>query len=222
MANPIKPSLKTEWLAWLLIVLSAVIAVYFYQHFPDRVPTHWDFSGQVDGYSSRAVGAFIMPLMMLGLYLLFLFIPYLDPRREQYAAFAGTYHQFKNLLVAFFFVISILTGLSGLGYAVNIGFLIPVLIGLLFILIGSLLHRVKMNWFMGIRTPWTMSSETVWDKTHALSGRVFMLSGLLIAATALVANPWKLILFIAAIAILVLALPVYSYVLFRQEKAGKK
>jgi uncharacterized membrane protein len=221
MSNPIQAKFKTEWLPVLLIIVSVVLSLYFYQHFPARVATHWDFQGQVNGYSSRAAAAGLWPVMMLALYLLFLVLPYLDPRREKYVEFAGVYHQFKNLMVIFIFILFLLTGLNGLGYTINMGLWIPVLMGALLAVIGLLLNKVKMNWFMGIRTPWTMSSEAVWNKTHQASGKVFLLSGLLIAATALVPAGSKIILFILALAVLVFALPVYSYLLYAKEKKGE-
>ncbi|MFA5184179.1 MAG: SdpI family protein [Patescibacteria group bacterium] len=222
MSHPIKPDLKTEWLPVLLLILSFGLAIYFYQSFPERVATHWGLDGQVNGYSSRGVAAFLLPGMALGMYLLFLVIPYFDPKKEQYAAFAPVYHRFKSLMVGFLSLLFVMMGLNGLGYTVDMGFWTPLLIGALFIAIGWLLNKVKMNWFMGIRTPWTLSSETVWDKTHAASGKVFLLAGLLMAATVLAPGIGKIVLFILAIAILVLALPIYSYYLYRQEKAGKK
>lgn len=218
MSNPIKPSFKTEWFSVALIILSFAVGVYFYQNFPTQVPTHWNIQGQVDGYSSAIVGAFLLPSLALALYLMFLVLPYFDPKREEYANFASVYHRFKDLMVAFFYVLFILTGLNGLGYRIDIGFWVPILIGGLFVIIGAMMEKIKMNWFMGIRTPWTMSSETVWNKTHKLSSKVLMLAGLLIAATVLVPPYWKVVLFVLAIVIILVTLPVYSYILFRREQ----
>ena len=222
MSNPIRPTFKTEWLPVALIILGFLVGVYFYQHFPVRVATHWGFDGQANGYSSALVAAFVIPLLMTGMYLLFLFLPYLDPKKEEYVNFAPTYHNFKNLLIVFFYILFLMTGLNGLGYSINIDFWTPLLVGALFAVIGVLLSKVKTNWFMGIRTPWTMSSETVWNKTHQASGWVFIIAGILMAATVLTPPIGKLILFIAAIALIVLALPIYSYILFIQEKKEKK
>lgn len=222
MSNPIKPTLKTEWLPVALIILSFLVGFYFYQHFPARVATHWDFNGEVNGYSSALVAAAIFPLLMTGMYLLFLFLPYLDPKREQYANFAATYHQFKNLLIVFIYILFIMTGLNGLGYSINIGFWTPLLVGALFAVIGVLMSKVKTNWFMGIRTPWTLSSETVWNKTHEASSKVMIVAGILMAATVLTPSTGKVVLFILAIAIIVITLPVYSYLLFRREEKAKK
>ena len=222
MSSPIKPSFKTEWFAWCLIIISFLTGLYFYQHFPAQVPTHWNIKGEVNGYSGPFMAAFMIPLMMIGIYFLFLVLPYFDPKKDQYAGFAGVYHKFKDLIVTFLFILYFLTGLNGIGYKINISFYAPIMVGLLFIILGTLLEKVKMNWFLGIRTPWTMSSETVWNKTHKLSSRVLIISGLLMAATVLVTEKFKIILFILSVALIVFALPIYSYILYAQEKKLKK
>lgn len=222
MANPIRPSLKTEWPSVLLIVLSGIMAFYFYQNFPAQVPTHWNIRGEVDDYSSPFWAAFLGPLFLIPMYLLFLFLPYLDPRRERYSEFVFSYHLMKNSIVAFLFVIFLLAGLAGLGYAVDISFWIPIMVGALFIGLGAAMRKVKTNWFIGIRTPWTLSSETVWVKTHETACKVMAASGLLMAATVLFSSPaLKIFLLILSVCLTAIGLPLYSYILYRQERAGK-
>jgi len=222
MTSPIKLNFKSEWLSLSLIIISLFIGYYFFQHFPARVPSHWNINGEVDGYSGKFWGAFMIPFMMVGMYLLFLVLPYFDPKKDQYVDFAGVYHKFKDLIVTFLFILFSLTGLNGLGYKIDIGFYIPLMVGMMFVILGTLLKNLKMNWFLGIRTPWTMSSETVWNKTHELSSRVLTISGLLMAATVLVSVKFKIALFILAIALLVFGLPVYSYILYAKERKAKK
>ncbi|MFA5131004.1 MAG: SdpI family protein [Patescibacteria group bacterium] len=222
MTNPIKLSFKTEWFAVLLIILAFITGVFYYQNFPAQVPTHWNLQGEVNGYSGVFSASFMLPIMMLGIYLLFLLLPYLDPKKEQYIAFAGIYHKFKDLILVFLFIMYIMTGLNGLGYKVDVAFYVPILVGVLFALIGLLLKNVKTNWFMGIRTPWTLSSEAVWEKTHKLAGPVFVVAGVLMAATAFVSANLKIALFVLAIAVIVLTLPIYSYMLYTQEKKERE
>lgn len=218
MSNPLKISWRTEWFSIGLLILSFSLSFYFYQHFPARVPTHWNWQGEVDAYGSAALGALALPVVMLVMYLLFLVLPYFDPQKERYADFIGAYHNFKDLLIMFFFAIYWLTGLAGLGYDMKINFSLPILLGCLFIGLGSLLRKIKMNWFLGIRTPWTLSSEDVWEKTHEVGAWVFMLSGLLMISVSLVDPFSKIILFLLAILLPLIGLPFYSYLLFRQEK----
>lgn len=218
MSSPIKSSFKTEWFSLSLLVISFISGIYFWQNFPARVATHWGLNGQADGYSGPLMAAFMLPLLMLVMYIVFLIMPYLDPKKEQYVTFAPIYHKFKEIIISFVFILYMLTGVNGLGYPINISLYVPVMVGALFAIIGLLLKNVKMNWFMGIRTPWTMSSETVWEKTHKLSSRVFIVSGFFMAATVLVTENFKIVFFIIAIAMIVFVLPIYSYFLFLKEK----
>lgn len=222
MSNPIKPSFKTEWFPLALIVLSFLAGAYFYQNFPVTVPSHWNFQGEIDGYSSAGVAAFLLPFMTLGIYLLFVFIPYLDPKKAQYSSFGTSYHQFKGVFVAFMSLLYALTGLNGLGYTINIGFWTPVMVGCLFCAIGLLMEKVKSNWFLGVRTPWSLSSDKVWDKTHKLSGQLFILAGALMAATVLVSPVGKIVLFSLSLAILIIGAPLSSYIFYLQEKKDNK
>jgi len=217
MKNPIKLSFKSEWFSVLLLLIIFISSFYFYLHFPDQVPSHWNIRGEVDGYSSRLGASILIPLMTLGMYLMFLFLPYLDPKKEQYAKFTPTYHFFKNAIVAFFFILYFLTGLNGLGYKMDIGFYVPIMIGILFIVIGFMMKRLKTNWFMGIRTPWTMSSEVVWEKTSRFGSYLFTLSGILMAATVLFKDKGKIILFVLAIFLIALVIPAASYFFYYQE-----
>lgn len=222
MSSPIKLSWKTEALSVVLLALGFILGFYYLQNFPAQVATHWGLDGEANGYSSAAFAAFFLPFLNLGLYLLFLALPYLDPKKEEYASFAKAYQGVKNLILGFMFILFVLTGVNGLGYTVPIGFWLPILMGFLFIVLGNILSKVKMNWFLGIRTPWTLSSETVWEKTHALGVPVFSLAGLLIAATVLVTGAWKIVFFVAAVVLIAIGLPLYSYLVYRQEQKVKK
>lgn len=214
--NPLKPTLKTEILSLIMIVASFVLAFYFYQNFPDQVPTHWNFQGQADGWSSAGVGAFMIPFVLLGMYVLFLVIPLIDPKKDRYQEFAGTYHLFKNFIILFMFVIYLIVGYSGLGYDLDISIIVTTMVGLLFMVIGSQMPKIKSNWFIGIRTPWTLSSEEVWKNTHILGGKTFIIGGLLLIIAGFLENQFSLYLFIVAIILAAIVPMVYSYVWYRK------
>ncbi len=222
MFKSLKFNFKSEWFSLSLIFISFALGFYFFQHFPVRVPNHWNINGDIDGYSGKFWGAFLIPFMMVGMYFLFIIVPYLDPKKDQYSNFSEVYSKFKDLFITFFFIVFSLIGLSGLGYKIDVGFYIPILVGVLFIILGRLLKDVKMNWFLGIRTPWTLSSEKVWQKTHELSRQVFLISGLLMAATVLVPVKFKLVFFIVALGLIIFSLPIYSYILYVREQKTKK
>ena len=125
-------------------------------------------------------------------------------------------------MVVFFVGLYLLTGFNGLGYNLPVNIYVPVAIGLLFIIIGHYLKEIKTNWFIGIRTPWTMSSEKVWAKTHNFGGKVFMLIGLLLAIMPCWPSDWQLPIFLVLICLMLLGTVGYSYMVYRQEEKGRK
>ena len=221
MSSPIKPTIKSEIIPILLLIISAVASVYFYSRFPEQVPIHWNFEGQVDNWGSRFTGAALIPLVTLGIYLLFLVIPYLDSRKERYSQFRKVYHFFKAYFVFFMTAIFLITGFNVLGANLPISFWVPFLVGVLFILIGNYMGKIKMNWFMGIRTPWTLSSEEVWNKTHRFGGKVFILGGILMIPMYFIPVSLRMPLFFAIIILIVIGTIGYSYFLYRSEQKKK-
>ena len=216
--NPIKPTLKSEIFSLILIVVATAASFYFYAHFPVRVITHWGFNGEPNGWSGRGFAAFFLPVLLIGMYLLFVFLPMLDPKKERYAEFAKTYAIFRNILLFFLTLIYFIASLNNIGYKLDVGVWVPVAVGLLFIILGNYLGKIKPNWFVGIRTPWTMSSETVWAKTHRFGGKAFIVGGVIMSITGIAPLAWRLPLFIADTIILIFATVVYSYIAYRQEK----
>lgn len=219
MANPIKPTIKTEFISLFLIILVLASAVYFYNNLPERVATHWNFAGEIDGWGSGKSQAIAIPLMVVGMYLLFLLLPYLDPKKERYEQFRKVYHIFKTIILILLVITYFVIALNGLGYNIPVGFIIPGLVGLLFIIIGNYMAKIKMNWFVGIRTPWTLSSEEVWNKTHRFGGKMFILAGLLMMAETIMPVSWRLPLFIVMLVILLFGTIGYSYIVYLKEKS---
>lgn len=221
MANPIKPTIQTEFITLALLVLTIAASVFFYNNLPERIAIHWNYAGQVDGYGSGQTQAIVFPLLIIGMYLLFLLIPYLDPKKERYEQFNKIYHIFKSIIMGLIVVIYMIIGLNGLGYNLPVGVIMPGLIGLLFIVLGNYLGKIKMNWFMGIRTPWTMSSENVWNKTHRFGGKMFILAGLLMIAQIFLPLNFRLPVFIFSIAVILFGTVGYSYLVYLREKKNK-
>ncbi len=200
------------WLAGLLIA-----AFLIYPHLPERVPSHWNIRGEVDAYSSRFFGAFFPPLMAIGLYALLLLVPLLDPKRENYARFAAAYRWLRWGFVLFMSAIYAVTVLYSLGHRVDVGIAVKALTGALFTLIGMAMGSFQHNYFVGIRTPWTLASEEVWQRTHRLGAKVWTAGGLVCLASAPVAGAWGAAIYFAALAAMVAIPIVYSYILFRRQ-----
>jgi len=218
MKYPLKLSFKTEILPVLIIVMALVMSLYFYMNFPDKVASHWNFAGQVNGYMNRAGGAFFMPVLLMGMYMLFLVLPVIDPKRERYTEFDQYYRLFRTAIMTTFLVVYAAMGLFNLGYPIQISTVVSGSIGILFVVLGSFMRKIKNNWFMGIRTPWTLSSEKVWNKTHQAGGWLFVIYGIVIMITPYLPQFLGVSLFIAGAVMMVLGTTVYSYWLYRQEK----
>lgn len=169
---------KEQW-AVILIIINFLASIYFFSNFPDSVPVHWNLAGQPDGWSNKTFAAFFFPGLILFLYLLLLYLPLFDPFKKRYEEFSTAYQSIRLSLVTLFTLLYLASSYNGLGYNVPIAKIVPLSIGLLFMVIGNLLPKVKKNWFVGIRTPWTLANEEIWNKTHRLGGKIFFLSGLL-------------------------------------------
>ncbi len=169
--------IKRDWPIWLLLLGLFVVGAIVYPQLPDKVPSHWNFRGEVDGYSSKFFGAFGIPLMTTGFYVLMVFIPLLDPRFENYSRFAASYNTVRRVTVGFFVLLHIVVLAAALGYDIQMGTIVQAGVSLLFVIIGNSMGRVRHNYFFGIRTPWTLADEGVWRQTHRVGGRLFVLGG---------------------------------------------
>jgi uncharacterized membrane protein len=211
--------MRKRWLGLVLTAIAAAVSLWAYPRLPETVPTHWNIHGQPDGYSSRLFGAVIMPVVMLGLTGLFQVLPRIDPKGANYAKFPDTYWLLVNGVLAFILVLHVATLNIALGSNLNLNRVILVGGGGLFALLGNYLGRIESNWFLGIRTPWTLSSETVWRKTHRTAAWLFVAGGMVAVAIGVI-QPVGQLKVLAVIAAIVAGIPiVQSYVLWRRERA---
>jgi len=175
---PYKINIYQEAATIFIIALCVFSSFYFYSKFPDQVPSHWNFAGEIDDYSSKGFAAFFFPALVLGIYILLTFIPCLDPKKERYADFSKAYNILRLSITLLMAGIYAIISINGIGITLPVGKIMPISIGFLFVIIGNFLPKVRQNWFVGIRTPWTLSSEEVWNKTHRFGGKAFVVSGL--------------------------------------------
>lgn len=206
-----------KWIAPLLIVAAFAFSVIVYSRLPDRMPMHWGLHGNVNRYGSRIEGAFLPPVLMLGLWLLLRFLPRIDPRRANYAKFADTYELFIDSTIALFAVLHVAQLGTALGWPISMQRLVPALVGLLFIILGNALPRARPNWWFGIRTPWTLSNDRVWMRTHRVAGYLLAAAGLVLVLAALLPSAWTFALGITAVGAAAFGSFVYSYFAWKQE-----
>ncbi len=204
-----------------LILASFLLGAYLYPIMPERIASHWDASGSVNGYMPKLLGLFFMPVISTVLFLVFLVIPRIDPLKENIAKFRAYFDLFILLLFGFLFCLYLLTILWNLGYRFNIIQLMAPAIGLLIFYAGVMTENAKQNWFIGVRTPWTLSSEWVWNKTNRLAGKLFKAAGILAMLGAVF--PEHAIWFILVPVVLAGVYPIiYSYQEYQREIRGGK
>jgi len=202
------------------VVIGAIIAAFAigiaaWPHLPEQVPSHWNAAGQVDGYSGRAVGAFLLPAIMAGLGALLWFLPRIDPLKKNIEKFRAEYDVFIAVFELYFLMLYVVTILIALGVALSMNVAISLGMGLLYIDIGWMVGRARRNFFIGIRTPWTLMNDEVWKKTHALGSKLFIAAGVI--AMLGVFFPDQAIWFIVVPSLAAaFATVVYSYVLYQR------
>jgi uncharacterized membrane protein len=207
-----------KWIPLLIVVAALAASAFVYPRLPESMPTHWDISGHPNGWSSRFWGAWMMPVFLVALWAFMRVLPAIDPRGSNYAKFGGTFEGIIVSIMLFMFGMHIIVLRAALGYPVAMERVLPVGIGVLFIVIGNLLPRARPNWFVGIRTPWTLSSDRVWEKTHRFGGQVFVGAGILMLLSGLVLAQWAPVALFVIIALCAASVLVYSYVEWKREQ----
>ncbi|MBW6410651.1 SdpI family protein [Clostridium weizhouense] len=169
----------------ILIGIGFLITVIVYNKLPNQIPTHWNISGEIDKYSSKLFGSFLLPSIMLLVWIGMLLTPKIDPKKNNYSKFDKSYNVIINVTLTFLFILHICVLGVSLDYNIEINRVIPFMLGILLIVIGNYLPKSKTNFFYGIKTPWTLTNEDTWKKTHRLGGKLFVLSGLVIIISSL-------------------------------------
>jgi len=202
----------------LALAAAAGFSVWAYPHLPAQVATHFTLDGEPNGWSSRLVASILAPGIGLVLAVGSTVLPRIDPRGANYAQFGPTYWTIINaalVLVAgvHFFLLG-----KALGWRVDMTRVAALGIGGMLVLLGNRMTRIRPNWFMGIRTPWTLSSDTVWRKTHRFGGVAFVIAGLCVVATAFIGSGWVSCGAMGCVAAAALSSVVYSYVIWKKEQ----
>ena len=201
----------------LLILATFAVALYLYPMMPEQMASHWNMYGEVDGYMDKFWGLFFIPVMSVAMFVLFLILPSIDPMKKNIQKFRKYYDGFILVFTLFFLYLYVLMISWNLGYTFNMmQSLIPAFAGL-FYYMGVMIGHARRNWFVGIRTPWTMSSDKVWDKTHKLGGKLFRIFGIIILLGILIPKYAFFILMIPAIGVSLFTV-LYSYLEFRSLK----
>jgi uncharacterized membrane protein len=170
--------MRNRWLGVWVFGAVAVVSVLLWPLLPDRVVTHWNAAGVADGWSSRTTAILIGPGAIAALTLVFQILPSIDPRRANYPKFRDVYWLVANTLVLFVAVLHLAVLGSAAGARIDVLKVLAVALAVLLIVLGNFFGRIQPNWFLGVRTPWTLENPEVWRKTHRVAAWLFVLSGL--------------------------------------------
>lgn len=203
---------------WALACLPLLMTIAVYPMLPDRIPLHWNMAGEIDRMGDKFPGALLLPAVCLLIPGLMSVLPKLDPRSENYSKFTGAYYWIRVCLVGIFNVITALVLMVSLGVNVPVDFVVKLLVGLLIMVIGNLMPKIKNNYFVGIRTPWTLNSENVWFATHRHGGMVWFGAGAIMSVLAFIPGSISGYIYFGVIFLAALEPMVYSYILHNRQK----
>jgi uncharacterized membrane protein len=206
---------KKDWLIIAIVILPFVAVAVYWSEFPESVAIHFDAKGNPNGYAGRAAGVLGPALLNLAIYALFIALPRIDPAKKNYELFAGPYHIMRLVTHLLVTLVCGVIYAYALGYRFDIATLIPYSLLVVFLILGNYMGNVRMNHFVGIRTPWTMTNETVWRRTHRLTARLWVGASIcMFVVLPLVSEPMTA--FLVYVAVLAVVPIVYSYIVYRQ------
>jgi len=217
-----KRKIWMESVPFIIFLVLIVVAIVYYPSIPSTIPTHWNARGQADGFGGRN-SIFIIPIIFLVVLILLLILPLMEVFRENMIKIYNYYYAFKIMFSIFFAVLFLTTIYSTLGYAINVSRIVLGMVGVLFISLGIILPKLKRNFMFGIRTGWTLSSDTVWDKTHKIGGVLFLIIGIMTIIELFILQLETIFyIFVTSIILVSLFLVFYSYYLYKNSGSTKK
>ncbi|MCA9602691.1 MAG: SdpI family protein [Myxococcales bacterium] len=196
------------------IAISFAVTAVLYPSMPETIATHWGADGTPNGFMPKELGAFVLPATALGVYVLLALLTRISPTGFDLESFAETRDAVRTFVVVFLSVLGIAVDLVAIGWAFSMLTVVGVATGLLFVFLGNVFGKLRKNFFIGIRTPWTLASDEVWARTHRFGGRVFVAAGL-VAILGSFAGHATLAILAAVSTAAVLSLA-YSYIIARR------
>ena len=216
----IKENKKKLIITSIIILVPIIIGLILWNKLPDKIPTHWNSAGEVNGWSSKSFAVFGLPGFLFAVHWVCLLASSADPKKQNIEG--------KVLNIVFWIcpVISVLGAVLMYGTALGMEFrvekIIPSLVGVVFIVIGNYLPKCKQSYTMGIKLPWTLNDEENWNRTHRLGGKLWVVCGLVVILSMFLPNKFMVAIFLSVVAVAVFVPTVYSYLLFREkEKRGE-
>ncbi len=198
----------------VLILLAVALSVIFSSQMPEQMATHWGANGEVNGYMPKLWALVLMPALMALTAGLMYFIPKIDPLKKNIEKFRGHYENFIAVMSGFLLLVHLQVVLWNAGTEIDPGITVSLGLAVLMVYLGFMMGKAKRNWFIGIRTPWTLTSDEVWDKTHALGSKMFMAAGVIVAIGTFLPQ-YRFVFVMLPILIAAIVPAAYSYFVFR-------
>ncbi len=208
----IKKHKGTLIITTLVMLIPMLVGLLLWNRLPEQIPSHWNIHGEVDAWSSKPLAVFGFPSLLLGIHWLCVFASCADPKSKDY------HPKMLGLVLWTCPVLGLLLNsmiyTTALGYPLSVEIIMPMLVGVMFIIIGNWLPKCRQSYTMGIKLPWTLANEENWNKTHRLSGKLWVVGGIISIATAFVGSFWLLLVILI---VMVIVPTVYSYSLYRKK-----
>lgn len=205
-----------------LIAVAFLITVLVYSKLPDKLPMHWNMAGEIDGYGAKSFVAFMSLGLMIFMWGFMKALPKIDPRKDNYLKFEKSYDVIISALITLFFIVHIIILVSGLGYKIAVDKILLIVMGLMLIILGNYMPKMKSNFFCGIKTPWTLSSEVSWKKTHRLGGKLSVAAGFIILLSSLVLKGSLLVAVFITVTLVATMVPVIASYFYAQNDSVNK
>ena len=213
----IKKNKGTLLLGSIMTLIPILIGLLLWDQLPDPMPSHWNLHGEVDGWSSKTFSVFGFPSLLLAIHWLCVFASTADPKSKDYPQ--KMIYFVLWICPVLSLVLCSMVYATALGYGINVEIIMPLLVGLMFIIVGNLLPKCRQSYTLGIKLPWTLHNEENWNKTHRLAGKLWVVGGIITMASALIGSFWILL----SVLILMVAIPtIYSYCLFRKQAKAEE
>ncbi len=208
-----KEMLKT----WIVVALAVILAIVGILIMPDTIPTHFGPSGEPDAWGSKFT-VLLYPAILVLVTVLAVPMIKLDPKQDNYERFSKYYYNFFLGFALFFLAMEAANIAIAMGAAINVGSIICFVTGVLMFFVGNMMPKIKQNFFFGIKTPWALTDEENWFKTHRLGGKTFAAGGIAIMIAAFIPGESKIWILLAVVLVMVFVPFVYSYVIFKNKQ----
>lgn len=207
---------KVEWPHLGILVAMFALTAWAWPGAPDQMPTHYGLDGKADGWGGKFAGLGLLPFIALATYVMMLLVPRLDPGYANYESFPGPFATIRLSILVLMAIVQFAT-IFARGRELNTNMLVPFAFGVMLVMIGNQFGKIRPNWFVGFRTPWTLSSKVAWTRTHRAAGWLLVVTGVMLIAGGAFGVAWLVYGAVGISVAGILALTAWSYRLWRDD-----